>query len=114
MFDIPTIRILYFANNELDGPIPPNYGNPPNLRDLFLSGNRLTGTVPEIQVGQLMQLTEFLLENNELTGAMAESICNLRMEGQGMLDDLWVDCGPSADPRLECDAPECCTACFPA
>jgi hypothetical protein len=113
IFDIPTIRILYFANNLLDGPIPPNYGNPPLLRDLFLSSNNLSGSVPEIQVGQLPELTELLLENNMLTGTMAESICNLRIEGQGMLDDLWVDCGPSADPRLECDAPECCTACFP-
>ena len=45
---------------------------------------------------------------------MAESICNLRMNGQGILEDVWVDCGASADPRLECDAPGCCTACFPS
>ncbi|KAL3918829.1 MAG: hypothetical protein SGILL_004052 [Bacillariaceae sp.] len=89
MFDIPSIRILYFANNVLEGPIPANYGNPPVLRDLFLSGNSLTGSIPEIQVGQLTELTEMLLENNLFTGTMAESVCNLRMEGQGMLDDLW-------------------------
>ena len=113
IFDIPTVRILYFSNNNLDGTIPSNYGASPVLRDLFLSGNQLVGTVPEVQVGQLTELTEFLLENNQLTGTMAESICNLRVEGQGMLDDLWADCSPSADPRVECDAPECCTACFP-
>jgi len=45
---------------------------------------------------------------------MAESICNLRMAGQGILEDVWVDCGASAVPRLECDAPGCCTACFPS
>lgn len=45
---------------------------------------------------------------------MAESICNLRVSGQGILEDVWVDCGEAADPRLECDVPGCCTACFPS
>jgi hypothetical protein len=114
IFDIPTIRILYFSENQLSGTIPSNYGNSATLRDLFLSGNVLTGTVPGIQSGQLQQLTEFLLENNKLTGVMPESICNIRIPGQGALDDLWVDCAEDANPRLECNAPECCTACFPA
>ena len=114
IFDISTVRILYFSNNFFAGTIPPNYGASPVLRDLFISGNQLTGTIPEIQMGQLTELTELLLEDNQLTGSMAESICNLRIAGQGMLDDLWVDCGAGADPRLECEAPACCTACFPA
>lgn len=114
IFGIPSIRILYFANNNLDGTLPPNYGNSPVLRDLFLSGNQLSGTIPDIQVGQLTMLTELLLEDNKFTGGMAESICNLRTAGQGMLEDLWVDCGQDANPRLECDAPGCCTACFPS
>jgi len=117
----------------------------------------LSGTIPEIEVGQLTVLTELLLEDvseskvewtmhffcsnnracpesisdadhrflflpscnelylqNKFTGTMAESVCNLRTSGQGMLDDVWVDCGANADPRLECDAPGCCTACFPS
>jgi Leucine-rich repeat (LRR) protein len=114
IFDIPTIRILYFANNNLDGTLPSNYGSSPVLRDLFLSGNQLSGTIPDIQAGELSKLTEFLLEDNKFTGSMAESVCNLRTPGQGILEDLWVDCGRDANPRLECDAPECCTACFPS
>ena len=114
IFEIPTIRILYFANNNLEGTIPSSYGSSGVLRDLFLSGNQLTGTIPDIQVGQLTQLTELLLEDNKFTGTMTESVCNLRASGQGMLEDLWVDCGVTADPRLECDAPACCTACFPS
>ena len=114
IFDISTVRILYFSNNLFEGTLPPNFGSSPVLRDLFISGNQLTGTVPEIQMGQLAELTELLLEDNQFTGTMAESICNLRIPGQGMLDDLWVDCGASADPRLECDVPACCTACFPS
>jgi len=114
IFDIPTIRILYFSNNNLDGTIPASYSNSPVLRDLFLSGNQLSGTIPDIQIGQLSLLTELLLEDNKFTGSMAESVCNLRASGQGLLEDLWVDCGTRADPRLECDVPGCCTACFPS
>jgi len=114
IFDIPSLRILYFANNSLDGTLPSNFGNLPVLRDLFLSGNQLSGTVPDIQVGQLTKLTELLLEDNKFTGSMAESVCNLRTAGQGLLEDLWVDCGNDASPRMECDAPKCCTACYPS
>jgi hypothetical protein len=113
IFNIPTIRILYFNNNNLDGPIPLNYGSAPLLRDLFLSGNSLTGTIPEIEPGQLLTLTELLLNDNELIGTMPPSVCQLRVQGVGILEDLWSDCGPTADPRLECDLPECCTLCFP-
>lgn len=113
IFNIPTIRILYFNNNNLDGQIPLNYGSSPVLRDLFLSGNSFTGTLPEIEPGQLVTLTEFLLNDNQLTGTMPPSVCQLRVEGVGSLDDLWSDCDPTADPRLECDLPECCTLCFP-
>jgi hypothetical protein len=27
LFNIPTIRIVYLANNNLEGPIPMNYGS---------------------------------------------------------------------------------------
>lgn len=113
IFNIPTMRILYFNNNSLEGTIPLNYGSSPVLRDLFLSGNNLSGTIPDIEPEQLTTLTEFLVNDNQLSGTMPPSICQLRMEGVGILDDLWSDCGPLAEPRLECDIPECCTVCFP-
>jgi hypothetical protein len=114
IFDIPTLRILYLTNNRLDGNIPANYGTPPVLRDLYLSGNLLTGPVPAIASGQLPVLTEFLLQRNQLTGSMPPSVCALRVRGSGLLDDLWTDCSEFADPRFECDLPECCTLCFPS
>ena len=113
IFDIPNIAILYFSNNNLDGPIPPNFGSPPFLRDLFLSGNRLSGTVPDIQPGQLADLTELLLEGNMLEGTMPASVCQLRVDGVGILEDLWADCSATADPRIECELDTCCTRCFP-
>ena len=113
IFDIPTIRILYFNGNRLTGTLPANWGNSPSLRDLFLSGNGLSGAIPEIDPGQLQNLNEFLVEENQFSGSMPASVCALRGVGGGNLEDLWADCSSSANPRLECDVPECCTLCFP-
>ena len=110
-FSLDKIRILYLSNNNFVGTIPSNYGDSPVLRDLFLSGNDLTGTIPEIDSGKLQQLTEFTLQDNQLTGSMASSVCQLRTSG--ILEDLWTDCGPSANPRVECALPSCCSQCFP-
>lgn len=113
IFNIPTIRILYFNNNNLDGPIPLNYGSSPVLRDLFLSGNALSGSIPDIEPGQLTTLTEFLLNDNQLTGTMPPSVCQLRVANVGILEDLWADCGAEAVNPVECAFPDCCTLCFP-
>jgi hypothetical protein len=137
LFSIPTLRILYLSNNTLAGTLSASYSNPPLLRvctcfialslslcvfviipyiypnsfakqDLFLDGNGLTGTVPEIDNGELQQLTELLLQFNFLTGSMPASICALRdLE----LEDLFSDCGGS-DPEIECEFPGCCNRCF--
>lgn len=103
IFSINTIRIVYFANNNFIGSIPENFGGAPNLRDLYLNGNQLTGTVPNIQTGQLTALSEFLLQDNEIGGVMPANICSL-LSPNGMLEDLWADCG-----EIDCD---CCTQCF--
>jgi len=113
IFDVPTLKILYFSDNALEGTIPPNFANSPVLRDLFLSNNQLSGTVPDIEPGQLSELNEFLVDSNQLTGSMPSSVCLLRVEGVGVLEDLWADCDPTADPRLECDLGTCCTSCYP-
>ena len=105
LFDIPTIEFIYMSNNSFVGSIPDNCGNPPFLRDLYLDGNLLGGTVPSIASGELQQLTEFLIQNNDIGGIMPDSICELR---EGALEDLWADCAPP-DPEIECD---CCTFCF--
>jgi len=109
LFDLPNIRIVYFSNNELEGEIPSNFGNAVSLRDLYLDNNRLTGRVPAIGVGELAQLTEFLLQENQLSGAMPASICSLRTPG-GLLEDLWADCrGGPGTREIFCS---CCTQCF--
>ena len=112
LFDVPTIRIIYIANCSITGPMPANFGSPPLLRDLFLDGNDLTGTLPEIAAGQLLMLNEFLLQDNLLVGSVPASVCALRNNMTGNLEDLWTDCLGSP-PQIECDFPTCCNRCFP-
>jgi hypothetical protein len=108
LFGVSTLRLAYFSNNSLTGTIPEEYSSPPLLLDLFLDGNGLVGTVPEIASGQLIELNEFLLQFNFLTGSMPASVCALR---SGELEDLFSDCGGS-DPEIECEFPGCCNRCF--
>lgn len=87
-----------------EGGIPTNYANAPLLRDLFLSNNMLTGEIPSIESNQLLNLNEFLVEENDLQGTMPPSVC--RLFDNAMLEDLWADC----TEEIDC---ECCTRCFP-
>jgi hypothetical protein len=103
LFEAPVIRIVYLSNNQLDGRIPDTWGQASLLRDLYLDSNQLSGTIPGIQQGQLPNMDELLLQDNDLTGSMPASICaNLQLD-EG-LQDLWVDC-----EQVVCS---CCTQCF--
>jgi hypothetical protein len=97
------------SNCTLSGRIPFEFSNPPILRDLYLDGNLLTGTVPSIGPGKLEELNEFLLQKNSIVGTMPQSICDLRQDF--ILDDLWTDCGGET-PEIDCDFPDCCNRCF--
>jgi hypothetical protein len=108
LFDIPRIEILYFSENAFTGTLPANYANASSLRDLYVDNNFLSGTVPSIQPGQFLNLTEFILEKNNIIGTMPASICALTGEStNGTLTALLADCGGNT-PQITC---ECCTAC---
>jgi len=108
------LRILYLNDNRLTGVIPNNYGQLPRIKDLWLSDNLLTGTLPIIAEGEFLFLEELLLNNNDLTGSVDESLCLIRNNTVpgGQLGVFHADCQPSADggaPQIQCS---CCTACF--
>jgi hypothetical protein len=111
LFDLPQIRFLYFHFNQFVGGIPENYGNPSSLRDLYLNNNQLDGEVPGIGENQLLELNEFLLQENLFVGQMPASVCALRANGD--LEDLYADCNPPSSPEIVCPFPTCCNLCFP-
>lgn len=65
--NLPALATLYLESNELSGPIP--RFNQTQLQLLVLSVNRLNGTIPA-ELGQLPQLRVFEALNNNLTGGL--------------------------------------------
>jgi hypothetical protein len=111
IFDVTSLRFLYMSNNTLSGTIPPEFSRPSFLRDLYLDGNGLVGTVPEVPPGELQELNEFLVHFNFLSGTMPASVCDLKTNNGGELEDLFSDCGGQS-PEIDCDFPGCCNRCF--
>ena len=69
---------LWLYSNGLSGPIPPEFGNLPDLELLRLESNRLQGPVPA-ELGQLSALRELALSNNSgLSGQLPSSVTALR------------------------------------
>mmetsp|Transcript_6735 Transcript_6735/g.15325 ORF Transcript_6735/g.15325 Transcript_6735/m.15325 type:complete len:868 (-) Transcript_6735:193-2796(-) len=120
------LQILDLSNNKLSGEIPNEFSDLVRLLQLRLDHNRLRGfpnwlgsmqfleivhlnnnlldgklDLP-LDLGDLDHLTEFAIQNNDLTGVVGEFMCEL------LLDVLTSDCWGSP-PRVDCP---CCTSCF--
>jgi len=106
-----TLEIAYFSNNTFSGTIPSSYSDCTALRDLWFDGNYLTGTIPDIQQGDLPSITEILFDENKLSGPVPDGICNLIESLPDQFISLHADCYP----RLGTDVPnnpcDCCTDC---
>ncbi len=64
------------SGNNLTGPIPEQLGYLTGLTTLDLQDNSLTGTIPE-ELGKLTSLTSLDLSNNNLTGTVPNSLSAL-------------------------------------
>ncbi len=71
-----TVTQLQLNSNNLDGGIPPAFGNLTSLFYLLLSNNQLTGTIPT-EIGNLTGLRYLYLDNNQLTGTITAWVGNL-------------------------------------
>lgn len=120
------LRILDLSHNKLSGSIPqelsglktlhefrmehnrlqgfPNYfGSMKQLEIIHLNNNLLDGHLDlPLEMGDLDNLKELAIENNDLTGIVDEDICDL------LLDVLTADCWGNP-PRVDCP---CCSECF--
>jgi len=102
-FQMESLQELILSNNSFYGTIPQSYENFQGL-DMYLDGNRLSGVIPPLSEGSLLNLEELLLNNNQLSGTVSDLFCQLKTNYH--LEDLWTDC---ESRQIECD---CCTACF--
>ncbi|KAK7302727.1 hypothetical protein RJT34_13623 [Clitoria ternatea] len=72
--DFPSILEIDLSNNHIEGSIP--FTLPPTLKNLYLSGNQLTGSIPDA-LSLLSQLSNLDLSNNNLTGQLPSSTGSL-------------------------------------
>jgi len=108
-FDLKSLGILYLSNNRLTGKIPVWDSSESILRDIWLDENMLSGPIPDISPGSLIELNEILLQGNELSGPVPNSFCDIIDQ----LRSLQADCEP---PETNLDVAQnpcdCCTKCF--
>ena len=120
------LQIIALSNNKLTGTIPAEFEALEGLHELRLDHNLLRGfpdwlaSAKRLEIvhlnnnlldgkldlpmymGDLDDLTEFAIQNNDLTGVVGECMCDL------LLDVLTSDCWGSS---AQVDCP-CCTECF--
>ncbi|KAJ8774930.1 hypothetical protein K2173_019934 [Erythroxylum novogranatense] len=72
----PNIRVLNLGNNRFSGGISSNFGSCTSLLQLFLNGNNLSGSFPEILL-QLKLLNQLHLQENWFSGPVSVGIKNL-------------------------------------
>ncbi|RVX13490.1 Receptor kinase-like protein Xa21 [Vitis vinifera] len=66
------------AGNNLSGNLPPNFGSYlPNLEDLILAVNKLSGIIPS-SIGNASKLRTLALGNNMFTGSIPHALGRLR------------------------------------
>jgi len=126
--NVTELQILDLSHNKLTGTIPKELSNLVRLHEIHLSHNRLKGFAGQfgsmkhleilhlnnnilegnldpgnmLDMGDLDDLKEFAIENNDLSGVIGEYMCDL------LLDVLTADCW-GTPPRVDCP---CCTECF--
>lgn len=73
---VDNLREWYVSDNKLTGSISENLGFISNLEDLRLNKNKFTGSIPE-SIGELQQLFRLDVQSNIMTGTVPDSIAEL-------------------------------------
>ncbi len=74
--DLPNLRELKIHENMISGPVPSTIENLSSLKKLYAYSNNFTGTLPST-IGNLSTLETFYMFENYLTGAFPASITNI-------------------------------------
>jgi len=71
-----SLRFLFLTDNKLKGTVPEELLALHNIRKLYLNDNELTGTIPS-GIGNLSSLIELYMYGNQLTGTIPKEIGTL-------------------------------------
>ena len=119
MNELTRLGTFWAENNYLTGPVPSSFAS--SLVDLDLSENYLTSTIPGSWAIQMPNLQQLRLYNNMLTGTIPSELGNLPLNSlifymnafTGSVDTIF--CRGSTWPILVADCQEvecpCCTTC---
>ncbi|XP_077215058.1 receptor-like protein kinase BRI1-like 3 [Tasmannia lanceolata] len=72
---LTSLQKILLANNYLSGPMPLELGSCKNLRTVDLSFNDLNSSIPS-EIWELPQLSNLVLWANHLTGEIPDSVCS--------------------------------------
>ena len=78
---------------------------------MWLDGNDFTGTIPDIDEGDLPAITEILFDENRLSGSVPDGICNLINAIPEQFVSLHADCYPQPGTDIPNNPCNCCTDC---
>ena len=86
-----TLVELYLSDNRLQGTIPDKICELVNLEVLFLDTNQLKGQIPPCIGNRLVDLKQLYLFNNGLTGQIPEEFKNLeKMTALGLENNMFA------------------------
>ncbi|XP_057521697.1 probable inactive receptor kinase At3g02880 [Amaranthus tricolor] len=74
LFSIPSLTRLDLSGNRFSGGIPLGFSNLRNIATLFLQENQLTGPIPDLKDDNLKQLN---VSHNLLTGTIPSQFCGM-------------------------------------
>lgn len=101
----PSLLHMYFDHNNLNGTVPSWSLSLPNLEELYLNDNQLTGGMPVGFAANHPQLLTLHIQHNSLTQVLEPAICQLDVYLQGNMIDLGSDCSI-------CQCTFFCNACY--
>lgn len=93
LYTLPILEGLYVSNNSLTGDLS-QFSSLTNLREFYIDGNQLTGTIPA-DLSNLTSLEQLGVTNNQLEGILPEELSGLTS-----LVNLFVDDNPDLNGEV--------------
>lgn len=101
IFNFSMLQTLSFSTNELSGNLPSMWGyGLPNLEELYLDDNNITGAIPD-SISNSSNLSIMILSQNKFTGSIPNSLGHLlNLEILGLDDNELTGTDTTSSPWL--------------